>query len=108
MVEDLKKTKDLFLQHMERLIESRGIERIDAKLLGEYADIIKDLAEAEEKCWKAEYYKAVTAGMQGTKPSQAMPEQQGDPVEVVRKLMSEKDQRTRAQLRDELSSLIGM
>lgn len=64
MVEELKKTKDQFLQHMERLINERGLDRLDVKMLGEYADIIKDLAEAEEKCWKAEYYKTVTEAME--------------------------------------------
>lgn len=47
MVEELKKTKDQFLDHLEGLIAERGIARLDVKLLGEYADIIKDLAEAE-------------------------------------------------------------
>lgn len=65
MVQDLKMTKDQFLTHMERLIGERGIDRVDVKLMGEYADIVKDLAEAEEKCWKAEYYKTVTESMQG-------------------------------------------
>lgn len=134
MVEDLKKTKDQFLQHMERLIADRGIERTDVKLLGEYADIIKDLAEAEEKCWKAEYYKTVTEemqggdGMSGYTPMRSTstgiaggrrgyggsPASGGtlsghtDPADLVRELMSTSDTRRRAQLRDELSSMIGM
>lgn len=72
MVEDLKKTKDMFLTHMEKMIAERGgVDRVDVKLMGEYADIVKDMAEAEEKCWKAEYYKTVTEAMQrgGSEPA---------------------------------------
>lgn len=65
MVEEIKKTKDQFLQHMEQMIADRGIARLDVKMLGEYADIVKDLAQAEKDCWKAEYYKTVTEAMEG-------------------------------------------
>lgn len=36
---------------------------LDTDELGKVVDMIKDLAEAEEKCWKACYYKKVTEAM---------------------------------------------
>lgn len=35
----------------------------DVKTMGEVIDMIKDIAEAEEKCWKACYYKSVVEAM---------------------------------------------
>jgi len=132
MVEEIKRMKDQFIEHMEKLIDQRGIDRVDVKMLGEYADIIKDFAEAEEKCWKAEYYKTVTEEMQagsgsygytpmrqtgmtgGRRGYSGSPANGGnmmghtDPIEVVKEIMSTSDARRKSQLRDELSELIGM
>ncbi len=104
MVDDIKAIKDKVLGHVMQMVTSRGIDRVDVKTLGEYADIIKDLAEAEEKCCKAEYYKVVTKEMHGG--DDALPS--ADPVELVRELTSTDDVRKKAQLREELSKLIGM
>lgn len=35
----------------------------DPKTMGEVVDMIKDVAEAEEKCWKACYYKEIVEAM---------------------------------------------
>lgn len=35
----------------------------DVKTMGEVIDMIKDIAEAEEKCWKACYYKSIVEAM---------------------------------------------
>lgn len=65
MVEKLKEMKDEVLRGFEQMLDERGgIARIDVKWAGEVADIIKDLAEAENHCWEAEYYKTVTQAMQ--------------------------------------------
>lgn len=64
MVEEIKKTKDMFLAQMEQLVNERGIGRVDVKMMGEYADIVKDMAQAEKDCWQAEYYRAATESMQ--------------------------------------------
>lgn len=40
-----------------------GIEKMDTAEAGQVADMIKDLAEAEEKCWKACYYKSIVESM---------------------------------------------
>lgn len=41
----------------------RGVENVNAAELGEVVDMIKDLAEAEEKCMKACYYESVVCAM---------------------------------------------
>lgn len=52
----------------DRLIESareamsRGIQNVNTHEMGEVTDMIKDLAEAEEKCWKGCYYKMLVCG----------------------------------------------
>ena len=63
MVHKIKQIKDQALKRMEDEINERGIERADVKQLGELADIVKDLAEAEKACWEAEYYSSVTEAM---------------------------------------------
>lgn len=41
----------------------RGVQGIDTREAGEVVDMIKDLTEAEEKCWKACYYKCIVESM---------------------------------------------
>lgn len=41
----------------------KGKEQVDTKEMGEVIDMIKDLAEAEEKCVKGAYYKTVVRAM---------------------------------------------
>lgn len=43
-----------------------GKQDINTEEMGKVVDMIKDLAEAEEKCWKACYYKKVIEAMQET------------------------------------------
>lgn len=70
MVEKIKQIKDDVLMRMEKSINERGIDRADTKELGELADIVKDLAQAEKYCMEAEYYTSVTnaMGSQGYMP----------------------------------------
>lgn len=63
MVEKIKHIKDQLLHCMEQKINERGIERADMKELGEIADAVKDLAEAEKACWEAEYYMGISEAM---------------------------------------------
>lgn len=39
----------------------------DTKTMGEVIDMIKDIAEAEEKCWKGCYYKSIVEAMEDAK-----------------------------------------
>lgn len=63
MVHKIREIKDQALQRMESAINERGIERADVKELGELADIVKDLAEAEKACMEADYYCSITESM---------------------------------------------
>lgn len=66
MVENIYKMKNQILQQAEKELAERGPERIDVNRMGELVDMVKDLAEAEESCWKAQYYRKVTEAMEGS------------------------------------------
>lgn len=53
--------KNQLLEQLEKDVSERGIDRLDK----EKVDMVKDLAEAEASCWKAEYYRSVTEAMDG-------------------------------------------
>jgi hypothetical protein len=65
MVEKIYEMKNKFLNQAEKELAERGPERIDVNRMGEIIDMVKDLAEAEESCWKAAYYRKVTEAMEG-------------------------------------------
>lgn len=68
-MEETKKKTSKIEDAKERLVEafngaiSGGIESLDTEEAGAVTDMIKDLAEAEEKCWKACYYKKIVEAM---------------------------------------------
>lgn len=62
MVDRIYMLKNQVLERIMKDVEERGIERID----GDMVDIVKDLAEAEESCWEAEYYRKVAEAMEGS------------------------------------------
>lgn len=43
---------------------SKGVQNVNTHEMGEVVDMIKDLAEAEEKCWKARYYESIVNAME--------------------------------------------
>lgn len=59
---ELCKIKDSAITWMQTAI-GQGMECLDAKEVGEVADIIKDMCEAEKYIREAEYYKKVTEAM---------------------------------------------
>ena len=61
-VEEFCELKDDLVRAAKEEI-SKGVQHVDTKEMGEVVDMIKDLAEAEEKCWKACYYKAIVKSM---------------------------------------------
>lgn len=73
MVQEIADLKNEILKKMRKEVNERGIDRADTKELGELADIVKDLAEAEKACWEAEYYMSVSEAMdsQGYTPMNA-------------------------------------
>lgn len=54
MIEDIKVLKAKVLQFMDQEVGKYGGGRMDVKQVGELADVIKDLAEAEYYCTVAE------------------------------------------------------
>ena len=49
---------------------AKGIECVDTCEAGQVVDMIKDLADAEEKCWKACYYQKIVEAMHEAKEDQ--------------------------------------
>lgn len=62
MVEKIYEIKNKILQRVEK--DSMNMDRVDVKELGELVDMVKDLAEAEDHCWQAQYYRKVTEAME--------------------------------------------
>lgn len=54
MTEDIKMLKAKILQFMDQEVNKYGNGRMDVKQIGDLADVIKDLAEAEYYCTVAE------------------------------------------------------
>lgn len=50
----------------------KGTECVDTKEMGDVVDMIKDLAEAEEKLWKACYYKQIVEAMHEEKEEEEL------------------------------------
>lgn len=63
MVDKIYELKNEFIKRIEHDLSERGVDRIDVKEMGELVDMVKDLAEAEDYCWQAEYYKSITKAM---------------------------------------------
>lgn len=61
-IERIKKMKECLIGVMEGEL-SKGACNVNTEEAGEVIDMIKDLAEAEEKCMKACYYKKVIEAM---------------------------------------------
>lgn len=61
-VRDLCELKEKLMCSAKEAI-SRGMQNVDTHEMGAVTDMIKDLAEAEEKCWKACYYKMMVEDM---------------------------------------------
>ena len=122
MVEKIKANKDKILAYMEMRLAQYGSNRIDTKEMGELADIVKDLAAAEESCWEAQYYRTVTEAMESGGGSQGYGSMGGrgydsmgdggrrgygggrmghsDPMETIRKMIE-----TNPELRNELMGM---
>lgn len=64
MVEKIYDLKNKILQHVEK--QTMNMDRMDTKEVGELIDMVKDLAEAEESCWEAQYYRKITEGMESS------------------------------------------
>lgn len=61
-VEQLGRIKEQLVCCVEQEM-SKGLKMVDTHEMGAVIDMIKDLADAEEKCWKACYYKQIVEAM---------------------------------------------
>lgn len=127
MTEDIKMLKAKVMQFMDQEVGKYGNGRMDVKQVGELADVIKDLAEAEYYCTIAE---AMNDGRQDTMGYSSMGRmgygqgssgmsggRQGygggmmghtDPISTIRDMLSTANPEMRAQIRNDLSNLINM
>lgn len=65
----VKELKEKLVDIAKAEFNSKSVCDIDAKEMGEVIDMIKDLAEVEEKCWKGHYYKTVSKAMEENEES---------------------------------------
>lgn len=111
MIEDIKMLKAKVMQFMDQEVSKYGNGRMDVKQVGDLADIVKDLAEAEYYCTVAE---SMTDGQDsmGYTPMNRIygTGRQGygggmmghtDPMQVVRDVLASNPE-LRSQLRSEL------
>lgn len=68
-VEQLGNLKTMLMDAMAAQM-SNGIQCVDTCEAGQVVDMIKDLADAEEKCWKACYYQKIVEAMHEAKEDQ--------------------------------------
>lgn len=67
MTHKIFEIKEKLINELDSEIERMGsIRNMDTRETGMIVDMIKDLAEAEEKCWKACYYKSVVEAMEAS------------------------------------------
>lgn len=123
MIDKIKITKDRILDFMDQEIGKYGNSRMDVKQVGELADIVKDLAEAEYYCSVS---KAMEDGSDAQGYTRPMDDRMGyggsmggragyggkmghsDPVSAIRDMVMTADPDTRSMIRSEMSKLLGM
>jgi hypothetical protein len=115
-MDEIKKIKEDVLRFMQQEVSKYGNGRMDTKEIGELADVVKDLAEAEYYCSVAEAmgqsagYSGSQMGYGGQGGSMSYQGQQGsmggrsgygggsmghtDPMQTVRELLADPEMRT--------------
>ena len=63
-VEKICEIKKELLEFLDGIIDERGLHCMETEETGEVVDMIKDLADAEKNCYKAEYYKSIVEAME--------------------------------------------
>ena len=94
---------------MWQTVSARGFDRINVGELGAMADIVKDLACAEEKNRKAEYYRAVTDAMgRHGEPQGIMMHDDGygDMLEELRKRVMSADPHERERMIGDIMGIV--
>lgn len=112
MTEDIKIIKAKILQFMDQEVGKYGNGRMDVKQIGELADVIKDLAEAEYYCTVAESMTKGQESMGYTQPTSGNMRSgygmmgHSDPLSSIREMMMTADPETKAMLRSEMTKLL--
>ncbi len=123
MIEDIKRLKEKILQYTDQEISKYGNNRMDTKVVGELADIIKDLSEAEYNCSVAQAMdKSESAGYGGMGGRFGYSGQSGDmggrsgyggnmmghrdPMSTIRDIMTTADPETKMMLRNEINKMM--
>lgn len=113
MTDDIKMLKAKVIQFMDQEVGKYGNNRMDVKQVGELADVIKDLAEAEYYCTVAESMGQPSQGgmssYQGGYGMQANPmggsgmsQGHGDPISSIHEMLNNATPEMRTQIRKEL------
>lgn len=84
-------------------IAERGLDRIDVQNLGEVIDMIKDLAVAEEKLRKADYYHRVTVAMDG---GEQMRIKHPELADAITRALQSADPHDREMIRGEVMAML--
>lgn len=114
MIEKIEMIKTKVLDFMDQEVGKYGNNRMDVKQVGDLADVIKDLAEAEYYCSVAKsmegnqneamryqgggYMQADPMGSRGGYTSQG----HGDPMTSIHEMLNNASPEMRAQIRKEL------
>ena len=107
-MDEIKKIKEDVLRFMQQEVSKYGNSRMDTKEIGELADIVKDLAEAEYYCTVAQamgsqdqmgYTQPNMMGYQSQQNSMGGRSGYGgmghtDPMQAIRELLSDPEMRT--------------
>lgn len=121
MVEDIKMLKAKVMQFMDQEVNKYGNGRMDVKQVGDLADVIKDLAEAEYYCTVAD---AMTQGQQDSMGYMQSPSRMGyqgggmgssrsgygmghsDPMSAIKDILMTSDPETRSMIRSEINKMM--
>ena len=123
MIEDIKMLKEKILRYTDQEVSKYGNNRMDTKVVGELADAIKDLAEAEYYCSVAQAMDgSESAGHGGMGGRSGYGNQGGsmggrsgyggnmmghhDPMSTIRDIMATADPETKMMLRNEINKMM--
>jgi hypothetical protein len=124
MIEDIKRLKEKILQYTDQEVSKYGNNRMDTKVVGELADVIKDLAEAEYYCSVAQAMGESEASGYGSMGGRSGYGGQGgsmggnrsgyggnmmghsDPMSAIRDIMNTADPETKMMLRNEINKMM--
>ena len=109
MVENIYELKNEILQIVRDELADKGPEHVDVEQMGMMVDMVKDLAESEKNCWKAEYYRSVSEAMKNTHSRRGYGDAgHGDSIEGVRNMLMVAGPEERERMKAELRSMLGM